>query len=196
MYVLMASLVFGFLSRVIGAKKGSILPSWFNPIKDWVYATPYGLIGILCFYGYGYSTSFLAFLVCFLVAFLGKRTGHGQWMDLGTWDAPVSPESLDFLVFFILGKDSYKSYWRDFLGLTISGIFISLGCVISLLLINQYLLALLVLLGGALKSVSYAIGFKVFKSKYPTEVGEFLTGFFAGIPIFYTIGVLLHVHIN
>jgi len=149
-----------------------------------LYAVPYAFVGLLC------TGSWWFFWLAYATAFLGKRTGHGQYMDLGTWSKEVEPETLDFIVEAIFGKDNYDSYWRDFFGLTITGLVVALGATIALIVSGNFLFALLILLGASLKSISYMIGWKVhkmFDHKSGTEIGELLTGFFAGLSLVYIL---------
>jgi len=67
-----------------------------------------------------------------------------------------------------LRSKGVNEYWLDFIGLGISGLFVTLPC--GILLANPFLA-----LSGALKAVAYALGWK-YGGK--TESGEMLTGAF------------------
>lgn len=191
---IVGALLFGYLSRAIGANKGDLIPTWMNPLKDWLYAIPYGVVG--------YSMGAIGATLGYAGAFLAKRTGHGQYLDLGTWFGIIKAEKLDFVIRWFYGEDKNVTqkgqgdYWRDFTGLVVTGLATSLLSGIVVCLSTSWTLGFLIILGGAMKGPAYAIGWKyhgyVHKEHFsePTEIGEFLTGFFAGLPLFYTIGIL------
>jgi hypothetical protein len=185
--ILIGALLFGKLSRMCGG--GS--PRLPLGLDQWLYAVPYGVVAAL-------AANLWVALGVYLLAVLAKRTGHGQYMDLGTWNTPVKPERLDPVVSLFYGPDTFDNYWRDFCGLVVTGAAVSLGAFLTLLVTGTPLLAFGVLLGGMLKGVAYSIGwrFKESLTEYhvePTACGEFLTGFFAGVPLALALWVLLGV---
>lgn len=157
-----------------------------------LYAVPYAFIG--------YLLNPLWIPLCYISAFLGKRTGHGQYMDLGRWLKKVTNERLDFIVKWFFGDDTFDNKDRDLCGLIITGVLTSFGTGVALLVSGHYLLALGILLTGAAKGPSYVIGWK-YKDSFgklltkvhlePTKIGEFFTGFFPGCVIVLTILTLL-----
>lgn len=179
LYVITFSLLMGFISRVIGAPKGAIIEESLNPFKDILYALPYAFLAVLPFKGYEEPLWVIlgTLLGAFGIALYGKRMSHGSGIDMGTFGG---------------------TYWGDFLLLTWTGIVVTLGTFMSLLLTGYPLVALGVLLGGSLKGVAYAQGWFLegfLKGQpfgehldEPTEMGEFLTGVYAGVPL--AIGII------
>lgn len=174
MEVLAFILLGGFISRMCGGGK----PKLPLGIDQWLYAIPYGVITYL------YSQSILWSVLAYLGAFLGKRTGHGGWMDLGTWTKPREDERLEFIIKALHGK--IYEYWYDFIGLCLVGLAVSLMSAVIVGSVSP-LAGFILMLSGALKAVAYSIGWKI--RRKPTEIGEFLTGIFgyAGIAIAYLI---------
>ena len=124
---------------------------------------------------------------------LFKVTGHGSYMDLGTWTKWNDKEKTDIILDPIFGvdpnflQDGVKgNAWRDFCGLTITGIGVGIGTGAGLLLTGHYFAAFVITLTAALKGVAYKIGWTFFK-EHPTLVGEYLTGFFGGFGLFFAV---------
>jgi hypothetical protein len=124
--------------------------------------------------------------VLFGVAF--KITGHGQYFDLGTYSKQSDRRQfVDPVVDFFFGpdpnwtKDGVEgNKWRDFFGLTITGIGVSIGVGLALIFTGHSIAALAIISAAALKGVAYVIGYAVRPNNHPTEIGEYLTGFFGG----------------
>jgi hypothetical protein len=180
-FTLLGSLWMGLLSRVIGGNKGEIFPAWFNPFKDWVYALPYALVGLLL--GHSLEWSLEATIGVGVASLLGglygKRMGHGRAIDMGTVGGTP------------LG---------DGLSLAWSGMVVTLIPSFLLAFFVSINLGLILLVSGALKSVAYYIGWlqgdlpKLGNSfREPTQRGEFLTGLFGGFGVFFVLLKLLGV---
>ncbi len=118
-------------------------------------------------------------LVVTLTALI-KSTGHGNFMDLGSWDKPTDPETLEFLIAPL--REVLSGYWYDFTGLAVIGLLGSIPYAVAIYKLSIKA-SVIILAGGALKSVAYAIGW-VTSTQYPTEVGELLTGLFVGISLY------------
>ena len=186
------SVPYGILSRMCG---GGFVKLPYG-LDQWLYAFPFAILGYL-------SIGWWGVLLAGIFAFLGKRTGHGQYMDLGSWTGIVKPERLDLIVKWFFGKDPNKTHQgagskvRDFFGLCVTGAFTALGASIALALGGHLWLSLIVFLGGAAKGVAYLVGWDAWWPEMghnldePTEVGEFFCGFFAGVPLFFSILWLL-----
>lgn len=188
-----------YLSRAIGAPKGELLPEWLNPFKDFIWGIPFVIVTVVALKGTSLGILWIILLSVLTLggATLSKRMGHGQYMDLGTWTKKIEPQRIDPLVEAMWGvdrntlEDNVKgNYWRDFTGLAITGLVGVLIPSTILLVTGHPLLALLVLLGGALKAVGYFLGWWLWPNK-ATEVGETLTGAFVGVALGIVLIVLL-----
>jgi len=159
------------IARIHGA--GLIPKVWISLI----WAVPFA-------YAVGTYNLWLAIPALGLCA-LGKSTGHGQYFDLANMPHNGKTERLDFIVKFITSPLKYKisAYWYDVIGLSVVG----LASVSGGLLVAWYnpVLALLIALGGLTKPIGYMIGWKLFKSPSSTETGEYISGFFAYLPLVY-----------
>jgi hypothetical protein len=149
------------------------------------YAVPLVLLG-----------SYVEAAVAAIVGIAFKVTGHGQYFDLGTWKKQSDRRQfVDPLVELFFGPDpnwttdGEGNRWRDFCGLTITGIGVGIGLGVGLLLTGHYIEALVIVLTAGLKGVAYLIGwalvgFESDKKNWwypPTATGEILTGFFGGL---------------
>jgi hypothetical protein len=184
-------------------------------LDQWIYAIPYGAVSYLA----ASLTPWMPLwgiigltLLGYATAFLGKRTGHGQYLDLGTWTRKITPEKLDFLVELVFGKDKNAlednvkgNPNRDRFGLFVTGAVVASGCSIALMLSPGGIIpGLLVLLGGGAKAAAYTFGWSLDEKlkgtlgdklrphhlHEPTGIGEYLTGFLGGLPLFF-IGLTL-----
>ena len=133
-----------------------------RPFNQIVFAAPYAII---CYPVIGWWC-----LVVLLLSTLGVLTGHGNFMDLGTWKKDDDEdETLEFIIKPLKGR--IPEYWYDAIGLAVTGIAVSLPA--GIVLMNP-----LIALSGALKAPAYMIGWKMFYGDAATERGEWLTGFF------------------
>lgn len=123
-----------------------------RPFNQIVFALPYAYV---C---YDVISWWCLFII--IPTTLGLLTGHGKFMDLGSWKKDAEDETLEFLIKPLEGKIS--NYWYDVLGMGITGLAVTLAAGIVL---ASPLLAL----SGLLKAPAYMIGRN-------TEEGEFLTG--------------------
>jgi len=193
------SFIGGYISRMTGGG-GIDLPLG---LEQWVYTIPMVLLGgyvafpELSSLSYYYSVPIVG--AFWFISMLGKRLGHGQYMDLGHFTGKVStPEKIEFIVKRFFGKDPSLngnpkggSFWRDFFGLSIVGLGPVLPLVILLLSYGLTLEGSLVALGGLLKAVAYIIGWEkpFFKKQRwlglyeSTAEGEFLTGILSYLSI-------------
>lgn len=167
----------GWISRMCGGGK----PKLPLGLDQWLYALPYGALTFYAllstvqpFSPYPWYIWALS-ITAYLGAFLGKRTGHGGFMDLGTWTKPRGDERLEFIIKRWYGRISEYAY--DFLGLAITGLSTSLFAA-AIIFTQSPLAALALLCGGALKAAAYAIGWKQ-PWIQPTVFGEVFTGVFA-----------------
>jgi hypothetical protein len=172
--ILGLTIIMSVVSRMCG---GGVVNLPFG-LDQHIYAIPYALAG--WFLGGVWGA-----VVAYSFAFLGKRTGHGQYMDLGTWNKEVEPERVDFIVRWFFGKDTFDNPKRDFVGLCVTGGFVPLGLTLVAITTGNLVIALVALLGGLMKGISYLIGWKLPFGK-PTETGEWLTGAFCGL----TLGIV------
>lgn len=132
-------------------------------LDQWLYALPYGL---LCLPLGPWA------ILAYAGAFLGKRTGHGNFMDLGRWTKPAKPERLEFLIDHL--KVRLPAFWYDAAGLALTGIAVTIIPGIILAFHHPAAGAILAL-SGATKAPAYMIG------RGSTERGEFMTGILAAI---------------
>lgn len=187
----------GIISRIHGGGFGF---HWPKTVKNLLWALPLAVVGCtalyrvddfypLWYYDHGRSVAnaimLLSFAFITATCLLGKATGHGGGMDLAHSDkepgAGREPEKLEYMILWL--HDKLPRFWYDALLLTIVGAAAVSGIAIILGMINVWA-GLIVLLGGALKSVAYILGWR-FAVKMsvdldePTEFGELLTGFAA-----------------
>lgn len=160
MNVLLMALAGGCLYKWRGhaSKFKKLLPRPFNQIA---FALPYAAACA--------TISWWAAGVVLIATTLAVLSGHGGFMDLGTWTRPRDDERLEFIIKPLRTKMS--DYWYDALGLAITGLAVTIpaGIVLS----NPFLA-----LSGALKALAYMIGWKYFDASVATARGEFICGFF------------------
>lgn len=188
----------GFISRLHGGGFMNV-NRW---LRNALWSLPFAvLIGLS-------NGGFMLCVLTFVLCFLGKTTGHGQYF-LSRTVKKIEPEKIDFLIKPFFGSDPRtkegdvslnmagygmdKLYRRNVTGLCVGGLFSVLGAVCAMLFISP-LCALILATGGALKGAAYMIGYKFASGDdFPlgddfnedTEIGEFLTGVFA----FFAIGI-------
>ena len=168
-------------------------------IKNLLWAVAFGYVTFEA-YQAEYSNTLIPAIVAAIVTAISlmKATGHGQYMSLGTVWKPIKPEKLDWVVRLWFGVDPRTRnpllepediYDRCLLGLAVTGVAAVIGGVIALGYLNP-IAGLILAIGGALKAVSYTIGWYLYPSgkgkglpqlNEATQVGEFLTGLFAGL---------------
>lgn len=189
MYVILFALLGGLISRDCGSHK-PIIPFGLSQA---VYAAPYGVIAFLGLLstvqpiGYPYPYHLWALtLLAYVGAFLGKRTGHGGGIDLGTWKEPRDDERLEFLIKPF--KRFISDYAYDALLLGITGLVVSIVSGVVLGIGGHIMAGVILALSGCTKAIAYAIGWRVYPKgsgkgirhlDEATAIGEFLTGFFA-----------------
>lgn len=153
----------GWISRVCGGGR----PYLPFGLAQWLYAIPYGLA----------VPNPAAGLLCYGLAVIGKRMGHGQYIHLGGYRQPTSQdETIDPILRFFFGIDYGGAYWRCVAGLCLTGLCVTFPCGIAMLLCGNWQ-GLIVAFSGASKGLAYMIGNIQHKWK-PTVVGEVLTGVF------------------
>lgn len=127
---------------------------------------------------------------------VGLATGHGQYF-LGRLLKAITPERVDFIVRWFFGKDwrtnfpkdyvftdaetNYyntdifpKLYWRNVLGMFLTGTLVGLFAGMLSLYFGEWVAAALFFQTGIVKASAYIIGYHVFKN---TESAEFINGF-------------------
>lgn len=207
-----------FLTRTAGGARPDL--PW--GLDQWFYAIPYGIFSYLICKEIPFVNEYVGALLAYTGAFLGKRWGHGDYMAL-----PYSPtkgpgtEWGDFIVRLFFGPDPRlsgdeaeantiriqmygptKLKYRNYMGLSLSGLFPALITVILLLLGGYIGWAILLAVFSIAKSVAYIIGWEIFptgRASYyekpnntnynywkhefmeATQIGEWLTGIFAGL---------------
>lgn len=160
--ILCAAIVGAIVSRMCGGGK----PKLPYGLDQWIYAIPYAV----------FQVHWLWAVLSYGGAVLGKRTGHGQYFSLAAPRGnPENDEKFDFIVrlFFGHDEDGPRRYWRNFFGMTLSGLWPVLIATLGLAFAGHALAAFIVLAGGVLKAPAYAVPQKF---GYGTEVGEYITG--------------------
>ena len=150
----------------------------------------------------------------FILAALGIRMGHGQYMTIPPLQYLgniTTPEKIDPFVSLLFGQDpklseEYKSLpkgslarmrvverygegkaaHRNRFGLAITGLAVLLGPLVAALSVGNFYLATLAFILGAGKSAAYDIGWWT-DEKNGTEIGEWLRGCFLGIFVYMTL---------
>jgi len=153
--------------HVIMAIAGGCLYRWrgmSSPYKKY-FPRPFNQIAFALPYAFAcMGTSWWAVLPVLVLTTLGVLTGHGGWMDLGKWQSERDDETLEFIIKWL--KPRMPLYWYDALGMSITGLAITLPA--GLVLMNPY-----IALSGALKGAGYVVADKL---GLGTEGGEFFTG--------------------
>ncbi len=166
--VLPFAILGGWISRMAGGG----WPKLPFGLDQHLYAIPYAAV---CYPIAGWWCA-----AAYVGAFLGKRTGHGGYIDLGTSEK-VRHHRADIFLEALRGK--IPEYWYDFIGLIITGIAVTLIPGLAVAVHSSLLWGSVLILSGALKAPAYAIGWRmdVFNKgplDEPTAQGEFFTGFF------------------
>lgn len=171
LFSILIVLCFAATGAVISRMCGGGKPKLPYGLDQFVYALPYAI----------FPVHFLLAVLSYAGGVLGKRTGHGQYFHLSAPRSACPPENderFDFIVRFFFGPDidgRKNRYWRNFFGMTLSGLWPVLVATIALVLSGYVLAALIVLIGGLLKAPAYAVSQKF---GYGTEIGEYVTGAF------------------
>ena len=169
-----------------GGFKGGVNKS----LKNALWALPFSLCCYTAFYLNNLSGALVWALIA--ISFFGcllKATGHGGGMDLGRSEKePGNGRSLEKVEYLIHWLYPHLSrFWYDFLILVLAGIAAVLGGIIAFSYLNP-LYGIIIAIGGAMKGVAYAIGWKIYPEgsgpgikhfNEATQIGEALTGFFA-----------------
>lgn len=163
-------------------------------LDQWIYGLPYALIALPItftagvFFGRAEKNPkymWATILLPYAGAVVGKRTGHGGGIDMGTWTGERDDEALEFLIKPLRGKIS--EYWYDALLLAITGVAVTLIAGFVLMFIHPWA-GILLALSGLTKAPAYMIGWAIYPTgsgkgiphlNEATAIGEFLTGFFA-----------------
>lgn len=162
-YILLLPIVGAYFYRM----RGGLPPKLPRPIDQILFSLPYGYIAYTL---EGYTIA----IVVLVLTTLAVATGHGGFMDLGTWEKDREEETLEFII--RKWKAHLAEDWYDFLGLALTGMVVSLpaGIVVAL---SYPALGIALAASGCLKSVAYLIPLKLGIPKF-TAIGEWLTGFF------------------
>lgn len=177
-----------FISGVAGA----IISRWHGGgifkspkfIKNTIWAAPFGIAAFFV------TGSFWLAALSFALCLAGKATGHGGFMDLGTWTKQRSREALEFLIKPL--HDKIPESYYDALGLSVVGLAAVSGGVLAFAAVSP-IAALILAIGGVLKSGAYMVAKEfVFAHEEFTPYGEALSGAFAYVTLaIATISVLL-----
>lgn len=137
------------------------------------------------------SVSATTAIVLMAVCWAGVVTGHGSYMDLGTSINPDN-ERLKPFMDFLMGTENEPSFWRDFIGLSLTGFIVTLPIGIAL---NSYI----VMFSGLLKGIVYFLGFAFHKAglEIPTTHGWTEWGeFFFGIVTYSAVGYAVVTYVD
>ena len=160
--ILGAALIGGLIYRM----RGGLGPSLPRPIEQILFSLPYG--------GFAYlvTENWIVAAVALAITTVTVLKGHGNNMDLGTWEEAAEHEWYEKLLgYYKLDPQSPRTaaeYWYDVGGMAISGLTYTIPAGVATL--NP-----LVAISGVLKAPAYMISWALIKS---TELGEWLTGAF------------------
>jgi hypothetical protein len=182
-FIVLFGLIGGLLSRWHG---GGFLSGSPKTLKNILWALPFGLCSLSAVLPY--TTNLVSVLIattalCLCVA--GKATGHGRvWNPYSPLDETKKPEKLEHLIMPL--RKILPAFWYKFIAMALIGFSACSGAVFAFGYVNVWS-GCLVAIGGLLKAVAYVFGrkFQFIFSDFgdeldePTEIGEFLTGFFA-----------------
>lgn len=176
--IILFSLFGAAISRLHG---GGFITGVPKVVRNLLWCLPLAGAAAYIFYGNGHSLLGIvsAAMATAGLCFLGKTTGHGGGMDLGSYpDVPGDSreiEKLEYLIYPLYGR--INVYWYDALLLAITGL-AGVSGLVAALCFTQPFAALIVGISGIMKSLAYIIGWKV-SDTHATEIGEALTGLFA-----------------
>lgn len=161
--------LFALIGGLIFRMRGGMPPSFPRPVEQLLFSLPYGAAAYLATENYYITAITLAFTT------IAVLKGHGHNMDLGSYKGEADYEWYEFVIKPLHGR--IPEYWYDVVGIAISGLTYTIPAGIACM---NPLLAL----SGALKAPAYMIGWSKDpwplpeQLKEPTQIGEFLTGFF------------------
>lgn len=147
---------------------GGVLNRWRGRASKWKKYFPRPLPQIALALPYAYAayehSGWWGGIGVLVLGTLGWCTGHGGFMDLGTWTKDRENETSEELIARLRGK--IPEYWYDVLGLAITGLCATMwaGMVIGSVWLS---------FSGALKAVGYMIAHKV---GWGTSGGEWIAG--------------------
>lgn len=171
--VVLLSLLFGWFSRMCGGAP----PKLPLGLDQFIFSIPY-----LMFYD---VIGIVQSVLSYAGGVLGKRTGHGNGMDLAHVDYEGKPEKVEFLIRWL--HDRIPRYWYDFLLLALTSLLANIILGGFLIYTDPLVGAISLFLSTFCKPISYAIGWKIYPNfsgkglknlNEATQIGEFLTGFF------------------
>ena len=153
------------LGALIYRMRGGLGPKLPRPVYQVLFSIPYVTCAFLSqdIFNFDYGQYIAAFLVL-ITTTAAVATGHGGFMDLGTWQNDRDDERLEFII-----KPLHKKipeYWYDSLGMALTGVVVTLPAAIVTL---NPLLAIT----GVLKAPAYMLAQRL---GLGTEGGEYLTG--------------------
>lgn len=138
------------------------------------------------------------------ICWLGVIMGHGSYMDLNGNPHLIDDEMLKKVLDLFYGREN--SYGRDYAGLCITGLIVTLPVGIAAMIDGFYFTGLLMIASGAAKGYCYDLGQRLPNNvlpdrlSHPTEIGEVLFGLVtynaAAIFVFVIAERLLNVIFN
>ena len=172
--IIIACVIGAFFSRMCGRK--SVIPLG---LEQWLYALPYLFVTQMPLT----AVTGVACVAAYLSAVVGKRTGHGQYLDLGYGirQPEENDEPLDFIVRLFFGKDDGKMYWRSVAGMAVTGLSVTLLPGLCYGWMVNPTGGAIIAISGATKGMAYMIGWALSRRGlilHATEMGEHLTGAF------------------
>lgn len=172
--IIIACIIGAFLSRMCGRK--SVIPLG---LEQFFYAMPYLFVATMPLT----LVTGAACVASYLSAVMGKRTGHGQYLDLGYGirQPEENDEKLDFIVRLFFGKDDGGMYWRSVAGMAVTGLAVTLLPGVCYGFMVNPLGGAVIAVSGASKGMAYMIGWALSRKGlilHATEMGEHLTGAF------------------
>lgn len=190
-----------FVSRFHGGGFKGGVP---KGIKNTLWSLPFTGFVSYCFVtgGFEWYWTAIAGVLCFVLCYLGKTTGHGQWF-LSRAVRAISPEKLDFIVRLFWGQDPrtfgkyekyfdrptsvqpkaqlqtdmnrygmIKLYWRNVTGMSVVGLAAVFGAVVAGAFVSP-ILSLVLAIGGIMKGASYMIGYAILGERGGDLSGDF-----------------------
>lgn len=158
MRYLILTMIYAFLNRFRGSSQ-TMMP---RQVVCAAMALPFALV-----VPWAYS------LPNWIITTMALVTAHGIYDDLGTWKWIQGSAKLDFLINWI--KPHVSGYLYDFIGLSMTGVIVTLPTGILLL---DWRVAIM----GVGKGSCYAVA-RNLSTKYPVELGEILTGALYGFTL-------------